>query len=71
MATGYITLITPDGESIVTEIEARGDGRTFSLPWLHPTERMNGQWTIAEIGKTFEIKLPYNDAEFAARRAGV
>jgi hypothetical protein len=60
-----ITLITPDGEEVSTEV--RPDGSTFSLPWLHPYERMNGQWQVKETGHTFEIKLPYNDVEWNDR----
>jgi hypothetical protein len=54
-----ITLITPDGTEVTTEV--RPDNRTFSLPWLHPYERMNGQWQVKEIGYTFEIKLLYGE----------
>jgi len=55
-----ITLITPDGERFSEPVR---DG-CVSLPWLHPYDRMNGTWTILETGHSFEIELPYDNAEW-------
>ena len=64
-----ITLITPDGEEVSTEVHPGGG--TFTLPWLHPYERMNGQWKVKEIWYVFDIKLSYNDQEGNGLQSGV
>jgi len=63
MPTEYVTLITPDGEQVVTDATHHWPSgyTTIGLPWLQPRARMNGTWTIVETGEEFNIQLPYKE----------